>query len=113
MLLAPLPVSKIDRNNAFPQNLTSYSARIEALKEEQPFSWRPKPQSPKSPNAQLIPLTQKDLQVLDRLFDREDIEAINTDIFEILLILWPDPCWEDDPFEVYNNDIFDFLSDFL
>lgn len=47
----------------------------------------------------VIPLRQRDEQVLIELFRQEGIEAIEEDIVCNLLCRHPEPCWEDDPFE--------------
>lgn len=47
----------------------------------------------------VIPLRQRDEQVLTELFLQEGIEAIEEDIACNLLCRHPEPCWEDDPFE--------------
>jgi hypothetical protein len=47
----------------------------------------------------LMPLRQRDEQVLMDLFKQEDIEAIEADIAINLLWRCPEPCWEDNPFE--------------
>lgn len=53
----------------------------------------------------LSPLKSRDVDALGALFQREDICAIEVDISQMLLRLFPEPCWEDDPFE--------FLKEFL
>lgn len=53
----------------------------------------------------LPPLKEKDLVSLATLFQRDDMDAVEADLNQILLRLLPAPCWEDDPFE--------FLKEFL
>jgi hypothetical protein len=53
----------------------------------------------------LMPLKERDWKVLVDLFDRGDSEEIENDINSKLLLMIPEPCWEDDP--------FDFLSEYL
>ncbi|MBD2207212.1 hypothetical protein H6G33_31955 [Calothrix sp. FACHB-1219] len=53
----------------------------------------------------LISLEERDWKVMTELFDREDSDEIETDIRNSLLLMIPEPCWEDDP--------FDFLSEYL
>lgn len=53
----------------------------------------------------LMPLRDRDLQVLMELFTQEEIEAIEEDILWNLTRRAPEPCWEDDP--------FNFLRDYL
>jgi hypothetical protein len=53
----------------------------------------------------LLPLRDRDKQVLLELFNQEGIEAIEQDIICNLLIRCPEPCWEDDSLE--------FLRDYL
>jgi hypothetical protein len=50
-------------------------------------------------------MRERDLTALGSLFEREDIHDVETDIIRSLLTRWPEPCWDDDPFE--------FLQDFL
>ncbi|NET34678.1 MAG: hypothetical protein F6K19_22065 [Cyanothece sp. SIO1E1] len=61
--------------------------------------------SQSSPSAQLIPLRQTDAKVLSNMFERDDMPEIEADITYNLLLRWPEPCWEDDP--------FDFLQEYL
>ncbi len=53
----------------------------------------------------LMPLKNRDWKVLVELFERADIEEIEANIHSNLLMMIPEPCWEDDP--------FDFLSEYL
>lgn len=55
--------------------------------------------------APLSPLRERDIQALSAWFDRDDMAAIEADVDRCLLVLWPAPCWEDDPLE--------FLQEFL
>ena len=55
--------------------------------------------------APLAPLWERDIKALDVFFEREDMHDIETDVIRNLLARWPEPCWEDDP--------FDFLREFL
>jgi hypothetical protein len=50
-------------------------------------------------------LKDRDWKALLELFDREDADDIEADIHSNLLMLVPEPCWDDDP--------FDFLSEYL
>lgn len=50
-------------------------------------------------------LRERDWKVLTELFDRQDCDEIEADINNNLLLLMPEPCWEDDP--------FDFLREYL
>jgi hypothetical protein len=52
-----------------------------------------------------VPLREQDLKVLRNWFNREEMFQIETDIMQNLLYLFPEPCWEEDPFE--------FLREFL
>ncbi|MDJ0733424.1 MAG: hypothetical protein QNJ47_04935 [Nostocaceae cyanobacterium] len=52
-----------------------------------------------------MPLKNRDWKVLVELFERADIEEIEANIHSNLLMMIPEPCWEDDP--------FDFLSEYL
>ncbi|WP_448574026.1 hypothetical protein [Trichothermofontia sp.] len=53
----------------------------------------------------VAPLKDRDIKALDTLFCDDDMEAAAADISQVLLALFPEPCWEDDPFE--------FLRDYL
>ncbi|MDJ0616905.1 MAG: hypothetical protein QNJ63_09195 [Calothrix sp. MO_192.B10] len=53
----------------------------------------------------LMPLKDRDWKVLVQLFDRADSEEIADNINSKLLMMMPEPCWEDDP--------FDFLLEYL
>ena len=53
----------------------------------------------------LVPLQERDAKAMEDLFERQDAEEIEANINKCLLWLWPEPCWEDDP--------FDFLSEYL
>jgi hypothetical protein len=53
----------------------------------------------------LPPLRSKDDQELTACFQRDDMASIEADITTFLNRLYPEPCWEDDPFA--------FLSEFL
>ncbi|MDX2228117.1 MAG: hypothetical protein NW220_00675 [Leptolyngbyaceae cyanobacterium bins.349] len=53
----------------------------------------------------LEPLRERDLQALDKLFQRDDMYTLEADLNQMLLHLLPAPCWEEDAFE--------FLRDFL
>lgn len=55
--------------------------------------------------APLAQLWERDVKALGGFFDREDMHDIETDVIRNLLARWPEPCWEDDP--------FDFLREFL
>lgn len=55
--------------------------------------------------APLAQLWERDIKALGGLFEREDMHDIETDVVRNLLARWPEPCWEDDP--------FDFLREFL
>lgn len=53
----------------------------------------------------LSPLRERDLKALSVLFLRDDIYAIEADVKQRLLLLMPEPCWDDH--------IFDFLKELL
>lgn len=55
--------------------------------------------------APFVPLQERDEKAMEDLFERQDAEEIEANINKCLLWLWPEPCWEDDP--------FDFLSEYL
>lgn len=53
----------------------------------------------------LSPLRERDLEAMQALFQSDHMGEIETDITQMLLRLWPEPCWDDSP--------LDFLHDFL
>lgn len=55
--------------------------------------------------APLSPLRDRDLKEMTQWFATEEMGEIERDITRCLLMLWPEPCWEDDAFE--------FLQDYL
>lgn len=64
------------------------------------------PPSPKSqPDSHLMPLRERDVEVLSNLFMQDEIEDIEADILHNLHQRYPEPCWEDDP--------LDFLQEYL
>lgn len=52
----------------------------------------------------LTSLRERDLKALAVLFDRSDNDLIEEEIIKYLMLLWPEPCWEDD---------FSFLEEYL
>jgi hypothetical protein len=56
-------------------------------------------------NSFFTSLRERDWKALTELFDREDADEFEADINSYLLLLTPEPCWEDDP--------FDFLREYL
>ncbi len=52
-----------------------------------------------------VRLRRRDWHELASMFDLENISDIEADILSHLDRLWPEPCWEEDP--------FDFLRDYL
>jgi hypothetical protein len=55
--------------------------------------------------APLMPLKDRDLEVLADFFEDERIHEIEADVIRNLLIRWPEPCWEEEPLQ--------FLQDYL
>ncbi|MGI0486815.1 hypothetical protein ACN4EK_15345 [Pantanalinema rosaneae CENA516] len=53
----------------------------------------------------LSPLRERDLAAMQALFQVNNIGEIEADITQMLLKLWPEPCWDDSP--------LDFLKDYL
>ncbi|WP_448563061.1 hypothetical protein [Trichothermofontia sp.] len=47
----------------------------------------------------VAPLKDRDIKALDTLFHCDGIEEAAADVSQVLLTLFPEPCWEDDPFE--------------
>ncbi|MBW4560882.1 MAG: hypothetical protein KME32_06920 [Mojavia pulchra JT2-VF2] len=44
-------------------------------------------------------IAERDWKAMTELFDREDGDEIEADIHTNLLLMTPEPCWGDDPFE--------------
>ncbi|MBC7972290.1 MAG: hypothetical protein H7Z11_19540 [Verrucomicrobia bacterium] len=53
----------------------------------------------------MSPLRERDFKALSDFFLRDDIYTIETDVKQRLLLLLPEPCWEES--------VFDFLQGFL
>ncbi|MCD8489938.1 MAG: hypothetical protein LRZ84_25180 [Desertifilum sp.] len=51
------------------------------------------------PAAPLMPLRERDVKALSDFFDPMNMAEVEADILQNLLWLWPEPCWEDDPYE--------------
>lgn len=51
----------------------------------------------------LAPLRQQDITALDELFDSSQIQDIALDIHRYLARLYPEPCWEDEPYEFLHG----------
>ncbi len=47
----------------------------------------------------LAPLRQRDEQALEEIFDDLQVEEILTDVCIRLKQIYPEPCWEDEPFD--------------
>lgn len=47
----------------------------------------------------LAPLRPRDGQALDDFFERDRIHEIALDIHRYLARAYPEPCWEDEPYE--------------
>lgn len=58
-----------------------------------------------TPAAPLMPLTERDMKALAGFFERDDAEKLESDINNYMRLIYPEPCWEDNP--------FDFLRDYL
>lgn len=51
----------------------------------------------------LAPLRARDSQALDDIFDNEHLQTMALDIHRYLARIYPEPCWEDEPFEFLNG----------
>lgn len=47
----------------------------------------------------LAPLRPRDSQALDNFFDSDRIQEITLDVHRYLARIYPEPCWEDEPYE--------------
>ncbi len=57
----------------------------------------------------LMPLRQRDQHALDEVFNDIQVEEVLADIYLRLKQLYPEPCWEDNPFD----NPFDFLKEYM
>ena len=51
----------------------------------------------------LAPLRPRDREALDELFDGDDLSDIALDVHRYLSRIYPEPCWEDEPYEFLNG----------
>ncbi|NJL01027.1 MAG: hypothetical protein HC838_14660 [Spirulinaceae cyanobacterium RM2_2_10] len=110
--------SAIDNlGDAFPRELVEFSAKVEATRDRHSLGHTTTPRyrffEGEYYGAQLASLKARDWQALEVLFSTEDIEVVYLDIAGALHFLWPEPCWEDDPFDPNGADTFDFLAEYL
>jgi hypothetical protein len=47
----------------------------------------------------LAPLRQRDSQALENFFDSDRIQDVALDIHRYLARMYPEPCWEDEPYD--------------
>ncbi len=113
-MVAPLAP---DLGEAFPRELVEFSAKVEAKRDRRRDHSFIAPRyrffEGEYHGAPLASLKARDWQALDILFSVDDMEVVCTDVTSALHGLWPEPCWEDDPFERPDADTFDFLADYL
>jgi hypothetical protein len=63
------------------------------------------PKTADSYAAPLSPLRERDSQALASWFETDKMHEIEADVTRYLLLLWPEPCWDED--------LYDFLHDYL
>jgi len=51
----------------------------------------------------LAPLRRRDSHALDDLFEHDRLQEITLDVHRYLARMYPEPCWEDDPYEFLNG----------
>jgi hypothetical protein len=115
LLLPPLAASTMKRSQDYPVDLIRYSRQVEAAKAIQVLELR-EVGCGEYYGAQLDPWRDRDLTALAEVFDGEDLESIDADVSKALKVLWPEPCWEDNWFETWQDEgdrELDFLSEFL
>lgn len=78
--------------------------RLGSLRQREFFQSKPPERIPAHAEP-LSPLRERDLEAMQALFQLENMGEIEVDITQMLLRLWPEPCWDDSP--------LDFLKDFL
>lgn len=59
----------------------------------------------------LSPLRERDLLALAALFQRDDMYAIEADVKHKLLLLLPEPCWDDDTFAFLGSSFSSKIED--
>lgn len=100
---------------SFPADLVQFSTRIEETRLQHHQS-RPHT-SPFTEQeyygAALMPLRHRDLDALAGLFAAEDLDAIDQDLLTVLQALWPEPCWDENLLEPYDQSSYDFLTDYI
>jgi len=103
MILTPLKPER----NAFPSELFRYSREVEAkrIQKGSPPSIIPKDHGDSNAFAQLMPLNYRDIHALADLFEQGDMNEIESNIDQMLLSIYPEPCWDDS--------LGDFLTEFL
>ncbi|MEM9540388.1 MAG: hypothetical protein AAGA60_12925 [Cyanobacteria bacterium P01_E01_bin.42] len=114
-----MPVSSPSpQTSAFPADLIRLSAKVEARRAakkllQPPWHTEQTLSDGEYHGAQLMPLRTRDLSALAKLFEQDDIEAIEEDVSMALALLWPEPVWGDDPFDLFDDSSLDFLAEFL
>lgn len=61
--------------------------------------------------APLSPLRERDIVALAALFQRDDMYAIEADVKHKLLLLLPEPCWDDDTFAFLGSSFSSKIED--
>ncbi len=51
----------------------------------------------------LAPLRARDRDALEDLFDGDDLAEMTLDVYRYLSRTYPEPCWEDEPYEFLNG----------
>ncbi|NES82488.1 MAG: hypothetical protein F6K10_14370 [Moorea sp. SIO2B7] len=97
----------LDNNNGFPRELINFSVKVEenrvSDKSRHQGSVGPKNYKTQSYAKPIMTFNHRDTKALIALFERHDIEEIENNINKILLVFYPEPCWEETS--------FDFLAD--
>jgi hypothetical protein len=91
-----LKKAEIERSQSSSEPCSDQSIRWNGLKESAiPLMGRQISTAPFHA-APLVPLRDRDIQVLSDLFMQDEIDAIEADIQHNLLQRYPEHCWEDD-----------------
>ncbi|MFQ3636060.1 MAG: hypothetical protein SNJ57_09525 [Cyanobacteriota bacterium] len=86
---------------------------LERLEPESRFAPLPElPLVPPTDTPTLAPLRDRDLKVLEDWFAVKNLDEIEADVLANLALLFPAPCWEDDPFGA-EPEALDFLAEYL
>lgn len=95
-------VLEVDREPTAPPSTYVELEQLKPSRSIAPQEIRP-PRTLDDFAAPLSPLRERDLQALASFFETECMLEIETDVTQHLLLLWPEPCWDEDPFDFLHE----------